>query len=154
MSKYKYDYFIAGRWRNRKAIEHVLDTVRKAGKSAYCFIENDYDSDGIVIDTAHGSDVESFMKNLETTEDWQTNPTFRQIFENDMNGIRDSREFLLVFPAGLSAHMELGAAYGMDKKCYGIGEPEKYETLYLMMDKLFPDIEAFLESKTDARQFS
>lgn len=143
----KYDYFIGGRWRNREAVEHVLQSIRDAGKTAYCFIENEYHADGINIDTSKGSNVEAFMQNLETIEDWQTNPTFRKIFENDMNGIREAKETIIVFPAGLSAHMELGAAYGMGKKCYGIGQPDKYETLYLMTDKMYPNIEEFISEK-------
>lgn len=143
----KYDYFIGGRWRNREAVEHALSSIRGAGKSAYCFIENAYNKDGVIIDTAVDSDVETFMHQLETLEDWQTNPTFRQIFENDMNGIRQSEDVIIIFPAGLSAHMELGAAYGMGKKCYGIGKPEKHETLYLMFDQIYPDIESFVKSK-------
>lgn len=143
----KYDYFIGGRWRNREAVEHVLKTIQDAGKTAYCFIENAYDSDGIIIDTTPGSDVETFMQNLESTPDWRTNPTFKQIFDNDMNGIRNAKEALFVFPAGLSAHMELGAAYGMGKKCYGIGKLDKHETLYLMMDEIYDDIETFVSQK-------
>lgn len=147
MSQYKYDYFIAGRWRNRKAIESVLDKIRQAGKTAYCFIENAYSGDNITIDTSPEADVDEFMTQLEKVGDWQTNPTFRQIFENDMNGIRESREFILVFPAGLSAHMELGAAYGMKKKCWAIGVTDKYETLYLMLERIFPDAESFIGAK-------
>jgi len=146
----KYDYFIGGRWRNHKAIEHVMESVRGAGKTAYCFIENTYDSDGISIDES--SDVEASMQGLEALADWRTNPTFRQIFDNDMNGIRESEEFIIVFPAGKSAHMELGAAYGMGKKCYGIGEIEKNETLYLMMDEIYPDVEAFVKDRIDEEQ--
>ena len=139
----KYDYMIAGRWRNHENIRPLLEGLRKAGKKVYCFIDNAYDSDGVYIDKS-GKNVEDFMSNLETTKNWQTNPTFRQIYENDMNGIRESTEFIMVFPAGLSAHMELGAAFGMGKKCYGIGNPEKHETLYLMMNKIFPSIESFM----------
>lgn len=143
----KYDYFVGGRWRNHEAIRHVLDVLDSSGKSTYCFINNSYDGDDISIDATNskGDDVETFMQHLETIEDWQTNPTYRQIFENDMNGIKDARETIIVFPAGLSAHMELGAAYGMGKKCYGIGKPEKYETLYLMFDEIYPDIESFMK---------
>jgi len=54
-----------------------------------------------------------------------------------MKALKDSDALVLVFPAGLSAHMELGAAYGMGKKCYGLGAPEKPETLYKMFDGLF-----------------
>jgi len=142
----KYDYFVGGRWRNHEAVREILTAIRAAGKSAYCFIDNEYDSDGIRFEKTP-TDIEKLMQNIETIEDWQSNPTFKQIFENDMNGIRDAKETIIVFPAGLSAHMELGAAYGMGKKCYGIGKPEKHETLYLMFDEIYADIESFIDAR-------
>ena len=39
--------------------------------------------------------------------------------------------------------MELGAAFGMGKPCYGIGKPSKVETLYLMFDQLFDNLSSF-----------
>lgn len=143
----KYDYFIGGRWRNHEEVQKILDSLRAAGKSVYCFIDNSYLGDGIDLNANDRGNVEKFMAELETTQDWQTNPTFRKIFENDMNGIRDAKETIIVFPAGLSAHMELGAAYGMGKQCYGIGPIEKHETLYLMMDKIYDDAEAFMAER-------
>lgn len=142
----KYDYFIAGRWRNHKAVREVLSRLRNEGKSAYCFIENAYAGDGIVIDTKP-KDVHQMMSQLETVDDWATNATFRKIYENDMNGLKNAKEFILVFPAGLSAHMELGVAFGLGKKCYGIGQPDKYETLYLMLEHIYPDADSFIKRK-------
>jgi hypothetical protein len=86
------------------------------------------------------------MGAIENLNDWQANPTFRKIFENDIAAERNSEAVIVVFPAGFSAHMELGAAYGMGKKCYGIGKPEKAETLYLMFDEIFPTLEDFIEN--------
>lgn len=140
----KYDYFVGGRWRNHEEIQKLLDALRSAGKKVYCFLDNSYVGDGIDLNARDRGNVENFMRELETTKDWQTNPTFRQIFENDMNGIRGAKEAIFVFPAGLSAHMELGAAYGMGKKCYGIGNIEKHETLYLMMENIYDDVETFM----------
>lgn len=142
----KYDYFIAGRWRNHKVIREVLRQIRQKGKTAYCFIENAYAGDGIVIDTKT-KNAHDMMTKLETIDDWATNATFRKIYEADMNGLKNSKEFVLVFPAGLSAHMELGVAYGLGKKCYGIGQPDKYETLYLMLEHIYPDVESFVNRK-------
>ncbi|HEY8998975.1 MAG TPA: hypothetical protein VIM53_01515 [Candidatus Saccharimonadales bacterium] len=141
----KYDYIVVGRWRNRDNIAPFVAKLRGAGKSVYCFLDNEYDSDGITFSKDPHTDVEAMMATTEKMSDWQTNPTFRKIFENDMNGLRDSKKLVIVFPSGLAAHMELGAAYGMGKKCYAIGEPEKPETLYLMLDRLFPDTETFLK---------
>lgn len=143
----KYDFFVGGKWRNHENIRKFLDVLSENDKTYYCFIDNSYNNDGIEIDSKQPSEVENFMKNLETIEDWRSNPTYRQIFENDMAGIRESKEVIIIFPAGPSVHMEIGAAYGMGKKCYAIGFPEKYETLYLMFEEMFPTVEAFVESK-------
>jgi hypothetical protein len=139
-----YDYFVAGRTRNRAAIEQIVRVLRDSGKTVYCFIEHDYNGDGITFEASKNGDAEAEMLAFEQLTDWQTNPTFRKIFEGDMQALRDSAALLLVFPAGLSAHMELGAAYGMGKKCYAIGSPEKPETLYLMLDGIFSNAEEFL----------
>ncbi len=140
----KYDFFVAGRWRNHEAVRAVADRIKQSGKTAYCFIENSYDGDDLRIDAVNGN-PEEYMTASEHLADWQTNSTFREIFENDMNGLKDSESLVLVFPAGFSTHMELGAAYGMGKKCYGIGVPDKAETLYLMFDKIFPSVDEFAE---------
>ncbi len=147
----KYDYFIAGRWRNRDAINEIVKQLRAAGKTVHSFTENNYDGDGIKFDSSPDADPEAMISATENLADWQTNPTFRNIFETDMQAQRDADAFILVFPAGLAAHMEFGAAYGMGKPCYAIGTPEKTETLYLMFDEIFPTVEAFLEAKTEQR---
>jgi hypothetical protein len=112
----------------------------------YCFIDNEYDGDGIKQTTV--PQPEQLVKNhVEDVSDWQTNLTFRKMFETDMRGLRDAREFIVLMPAGLSAHMELGVAYGLGKKCYAIGEPEKIETLYLMLDAIYPDVHSFIDAQ-------
>jgi hypothetical protein len=142
----EYDYIIVGRWRNRDNIKPVLKALREAGKKVYCFIDNSYDGDGIKFETHDQADPEAMISTTESLKDWQTNPTFRQIYEADMEGLRNSKELILVFPSGLAAHMELGVAYGMGKKCYAIGEPAKTETLYLMFENIFPDVDEFLKA--------
>jgi len=143
----KYDYFVTGRWRNRDSVEEVMAKLRAAGHSVYCFIENAYEGDGIKYDISPGADIEKMMNATENLKDWQTNPTFKKIYETDMNALKQSKAAVVVFPIGFSAHMELGAAYGLGKKCYGIGLPEKAETLYLMFDAIYPHVEKFLEAQ-------
>ena len=76
------------------------------------------------------------------------NPRVRTIFEHDLNGEKDSENFLLVLPAGKSAHIEAGIAYGLGKKCYAIGEYDVTDSLYLIFDKIFKDEnELFKERK-------
>lgn len=144
MSDYKYDYFLAGRWRNYSEIEKVLDDLRVADKKVYCFLDNSYQGNNIEIGSGTPEAIEKKMQNLEAVADWQTNPTFKKIYEKDMDGLKDSETFILVFPAGLSAHMELGVAFGLGKKCYGIGKPDKAETLYLMFDDIVSNVDQLL----------
>lgn len=70
--------------------------------------------------------------------DLQSN-TVQTIFKHDMEGERNSKNFLLVLPAGKSAHIEAGVAYGLGKKCYAIGEYDVTDSLYLIFDKIFAD---------------
>jgi hypothetical protein len=136
----KYDFFIAGRWRNKDNIKPVLDAVRASGKTAYCFIENAYEGEELSFNANSQDDIEATMQASEVMA--QDDPMIRKIFENDITGERDSEKFLLVLPVGIAGHIEAGAAYGMGKKCYAIGQPEKTETLYCIFDKIFPDLDA------------
>lgn len=132
-----YDYFIAGRWRNFREVQKVLDVVRSHGKSAYCFIENHYE--GSKVEFKQDDSIESIMQTLESMP--SDDEFIREIFERDMQAQRDSKAFLLVLPAGISGHVEAGASYGMGKPCFAVGVPEKTETLYQIFDKIFPDID-------------
>lgn len=132
----KYDFFIAGRWRNFQEVKKVLDSVRVNGSTAYCFIENIYE--GSKVEFKQDDSIESVMQTLESLP---ANDDFiNQIFERDMQALRASNNFLLVLPAGISGHVEAGAAYGMGKKCYAVGVPEKTETLYNIFEEIFPDL--------------
>ncbi len=77
-------------------------------------------------------------------------PSVKIIFKHDLNGLKNSDNFLLVLPAGKSAHIEAGIAYGLGKKCYAIGEYDVTDSLYLIFDKIFKnenELKSFLESK-------
>lgn len=130
-----YDFFIAGRWRNYHEIQKVLDIVRTSGKTAYCFIENLYE--GEKIEFSQSNDIECIMRKLESLD--MSDDFLDKIFATDMAAERNSDNFLLVLPAGISGHVEAGAAYGLGKKCYAVGTPEKTETLYKIFDTIFPD---------------
>jgi hypothetical protein len=134
----QYDFFIAGRWRNKDAIKPVLDAVRAAGKTAYCFIENDYV--GEKIEMPLDVDPETFMAEMERLA--PDDEFIDRVFKRDMAAQRIADNFLLVLPAGISGHIESGAAYGFGKKCYAVGIPEKTETLYRIFDEIFADINA------------
>lgn len=128
-----YDFFIAGRWRNYSQVKRILDLVRSSGKTAYCFIENLYA--GEQVDFSAG-DIEDNMRRLEALD--IGDDFVNKVFGKDMTALKHSDNFLLVLPAGISGHIEAGTAYGLDKNCYAIGQPEKTETLYRIFDRIFP----------------
>jgi hypothetical protein len=134
----RYDFFIAGRWRNRDHLQAVADAVRTSGRTAYCFVEHAYDGDGVSIQ--RDADPEVFMRQTEALA--QDDPLIRRIFEADMAAERAAECFLLVLPAGIAGHIEAGVAYGLGKKCYAVGTPEKTETLYCVFDEIFGDLSA------------
>ena len=134
----QYDFFIAGRWRNNVEIKKVLGVVRDNGKTAYCFIENLYENRKVEFSSS--DNIEGSMQKLEALP--MDDPLITEIFETDMTGEHAADNFLLVLPAGISGHIEAGVAYGLGKKCYAIGVPEKTESLYKIFDQIFPDIKA------------
>ncbi len=136
----KYDFFIAGRWRNKDNIKPVLNTIRASGKTAYCFIENEYKGEALSFPIENQETIEASMQASELMP--RDHPMIRKIFENDISAERDADNFIVVFPAGLNAHIEAGVAYGMGKKCYAIGRPDKTETLYCIFDQIFPDLKS------------
>lgn len=136
--KQHYDFFVAGRWRNREGVKEVLDIVRDTGCTAYSFIENLYE--GEKVEFSFEGDIEVIMQKLESLP--QEDPLVQKIFMTDLTAERNSDNFLLVLPAGISGHVEAGAAYGMGKKCYAVGALEKTETLYGIFEKIFPDNKA------------
>jgi hypothetical protein len=131
----KYDFFIAGRWRNYEEVKKVAEIVRSNGKTAYCFIDNLYE--GEKVEFKQDDSIEIRMQKLESLP--KDDEFIKQIFKKDMQAQRDSDSFLLVLPAGISGHIEAGASFGMGKKCYAVGIPEKTETLYGIFDEIFPD---------------
>lgn len=60
--------------------------------------------------------------------------------------LKNANKVILLLPAGTSAHIEIGIAYGLGKECILIGEPAKPESLYLLFNKYFNNIEEFLNS--------
>ncbi|MEQ4210359.1 hypothetical protein [Actinopolymorpha sp. B9G3] len=133
-----YDFFVAGRWRNRNRVHEVLATVRANGYSAYCFIENTYSDEKITF--GPDDDPAEFMRQSEALP--QDDPLVRQIFETDVAREREASRFLLVLPAGAAGHIEAGIAFGLGKPCFAVGDLAKTETLYCIFDQIFPDTDA------------
>lgn len=137
--KYTYDYFISGRWRNRDNVLDLTNKIRAKGKKVYCFLEADHSKERVK------DDPEASMQAFEKL-DWKTDLYVRKVFNNDMNAQRESENFVLLLPAGKSAHIEAGASYGMGRKCILVGEQTEAESLYLIFDEVYSDVKSFLES--------
>ena len=131
-----YEFFIAGRTRNKDAILRICDIFDRHNISYYCFLKNDETMN------SYGSESNSVEENMEEFESLGLkSETVLKIFNEDLESEKSSMNFLLVLPAGKSGHIEAGIAYGMGKKCYAIGEYEATDSLYNIFDKIFANEE-------------
>lgn len=140
----KYKFFIAGRTRNRENVLKICKIFEDLNISHYCWLKNEDANKEAGLDI----NDENLMDTFESLE--LESPSVRIIFENDLEGEKNSDNFLLVLPAGKSAHIEAGIAYGLGKKCYAIGEYDVTDSLYLIFDKIFNDeneLKEFLKNK-------
>ena len=141
----KYEFFIAGRNRNKENILKICDLFDKYNISYYCFLKNE-DSWGY--GNANQTQEE---KQREFEALGLKNEIVLNLFNQDLEGEKSSKNFLLVLPAGKAAHIESGIAYGLGKKCYAIGEYEATDTLYNIFENIFnneEELENFLKGYT------
>lgn len=136
----KTDYMVIGRVRNSENIQRLVDGIEAKGFSCYNFLHKP-----ATPEVAH-LPWEEQMDVLESHQDFWNDPNHREHFETDMGGLRNANTIVLLLPAGMAAHMEAGVSYGLNKNMILIGEVEKPETLYLMFNERYPDIESFLET--------
>lgn len=127
----KYDFFIAGRARNKENILRICDLFDKYNISYYCFLKNE-EHWGYGNKNQTTEERQQEFESLELKSDIVLN-----LFKNDLDGEKSSKNFLIVLPAGKAAHIEAGIAYGLGKKCYAIGEYEATDTLYNILKKYF-----------------
>ena len=138
----KYEFFIAGRARNKENILKICDLYDKYNISYYCFLKNE-DSWGYGNKSQTPEERQKEFEALDLKSD-----IVLRLFHNDLDGEKNSKNLLLVLPAGKAAHIESGIAYGLGKKCYAIGEYESTDTLYNIFDKIFSneiELEDFLK---------
>ena len=139
---FKYDFFIAGKTRNKENILKICDLFDKYNVSYYCFLKND---DSM---KSYGDENKSIEENMSVFENLDLkSDVVLKIFNEDLDSEKASKNFLLVLPAGKSGHIEAGIAYGMGKKCYAIGEFDATDSLYNIFDNIFNDnhqLEEFL----------
>ncbi len=135
----KYQYFIASAWRNRDQVLELTKKLRMKNKTVYSFLEAPHAKERVDINP------EEHMKMVERM-DIQTDPYIKAAFDNDMNGEKSSECLILLLPAGKSAHIEAGVAYGLGKKCILIGKPDVSDSLYLIFEEIYPDIKSFINN--------
>ena len=140
----KYEFFIAGKTRNKENILRICDIFDKYNVSYYCFLKND--------DTmnSYGNNEQTEDERMDVFEslDLKSNIVLN-IFHEDLDNEKASKNFLLVLPAGKSGHIEAGIAYGMGKKCYAIGEYDATDSLYNIFENIFQnesELETFLKT--------
>ncbi len=132
------DYTLISKYRNKDACLHLVAELEKRGKSCYNFCSKPANLD------CPTASADEQMQALERTQNFFEDPYIKQIFQVDLDGLKQAETVIMLLPAGTSVHMEAGIAYGLGKKLILIGEPEKPETLYLIFKERYPTIEHFL----------
>lgn len=138
----KYEFFIAGRSRNKENILKICDLFDKYNISYYCFLKNEK-AWGYGNSNQTPEEKQKEFESLNLKSD-----VVLRVFLNDMNAEKSSKNLLVVLPAGKASHIEAGVAYGLGKKCYAIGEYESTDSLYNIFEEIFADeneLEEFLK---------
>lgn len=128
----KYEYFIAGRTRNKDNILSICEIFDELNISYYCFLKNDETTNSF---GQNATNQEEKMKEFEQLD--LKSDIVKNIFKIDMEAEKNSEKFLLVLPSGTSGHIEAGVAYGLGKKCYAIGEYDATDSLYNIFDEIY-----------------
>ena len=110
--KTKYEFFIAGKTRNKDNILRICDLFDKYNISYYCFLKNDETMNSYGEESQSEEEKMQVFENLGLKSDVVLN-----IFKQDLDNEKACKNLLLVLPAGKSGHIEAGIAYGMGKKC-------------------------------------
>ena len=131
MEEIKHEFCIVGSTRNKDMILKICELFDKLSISYYCFYKNEqnwgYGSKDQTLEERH-RELESLDLRGEVA---------LKLFHKDLEGEKSSRNLLLVLPAGKSAHIEAGIAYGLGKTCYAIGPHEATDTLYSIFETIF-----------------
>lgn len=135
------DFYIASRYRNKDIVLELAEKIRSKGKTVYVFLESNASLNNVAnLET----DPEEAMKKFEAIENWKEDPKVKEVFESDMNAIKNADTLLLLLPAGKSAHIEAGVAHGLGKKLILIGEQKETESLYLIFSEHYQTIDDFI----------
>jgi len=134
------DYTIITKFRNKEKCEFLVNKLKEKGKSCYNFCTKPADPEN------PEANPEEQMQRFEQTKDFYKNEYFQEVFEKDLEGLKNANTVIMLLPAGNSVHIEAGIAYGLGKKLILIGEPEKPDSLYLIFKERYKTIEEFLDT--------
>lgn len=131
-----YEFFIAGRTRNKENILKICDIFDEYNITYYCFLKNEksFESFG-----SKNQNIEEKQQDFEKLN--LKSQVVLDIFNEDMEAEKLSKNLLLVLPAGKSGHIEAGVAYGLGKKCYAVGEYDVTDSLYNIFEQIFSNEE-------------
>src|ERR1700722_20109699 len=131
-------FFIASPWRNKTIVEGLSEELVKRGYEVYSFLQSGANlASGISI----AEELKSFSDAL---HNWEGDEQIKKIFDSELEGLKQSDAIVLLEPAGHSSLIEAGIGYGMGKKVFVIGTIEKPEVFYLMSERFYADLDAFL----------
>lgn len=130
--------YLASSWKNHEAIRILADHLREHGHEVDDFTD---DSQGrFVFSYTEITEDELKLNAMEMMKDKRT----QRAFNEDKSRIDWCNVLICILPCGLSAHMELGYAAGINKKVivYAPGgfEPGEWEVMYGFADILTDDL--------------
>jgi hypothetical protein len=135
-------FFIASPWRNQEKVLALSEELTRRGHDVYSFLQN---GANLSTGTSIGDELRSFGEAL---QDWGNSPRIKRIFDSELEGLKKSDIVILLLPAGHSSLIEAGIGYGAGKRVVIIGNVEKPEVFYLICNKIYPDVDAFLKEIT------
>jgi hypothetical protein len=131
--------FIASPWKNKEAVEALTGALTKrGGYEVYSFLQS---GSNLLTGRSVVDELKTFSEAL---RNWERDENIKRIFDSELAGLKASDMVILLQPAGHSSLLEAGIGYGMGKRVVTIGAIEKPEVFYLICEKLYPDIDAFL----------
>jgi hypothetical protein len=134
------DYTVIGKRRNEENVRALIAAIRAKGKTCYGFTAKPADP------TNPDGSAEDQMRVMESHPDFLNDPVHKAHYEADLAGLQNAHTVVLLLPAGTSAHIEAGMAFGLGKKLILIGTPEKPETLYYIFSEHYGTPEDFLRT--------
>ena len=119
-------------------VEGLSQELTKQGYDVYSFLQS-----GANLST--GASIAEELKSFtDAMQNWQDDANIKRVFESELDGLKACDAVIMLEPAGHSSLLEAGIGFGMGKKVFIVGTVEKQEVLYLISQKLYPDIPAFL----------